>query len=218
MFSIAKTSFCVIICGFARLIDMKKILTILLLLSLLMGCNDKKEELLMSERDKIEKYLTSSRHLIAESDLVNSLDENPPFYSTFDRYAYRHIVNYYDADRELKPIVNWGDKIEIRFTAYTFTGSEPSTSSIYWSNVPDVIEQLDKRSDKTLDWSKEPLQITLGTTSILAGLEHTLPGCHEADSVQVFMTSNLAYGENAINVVPKNAMVAWYMRIEKVLK
>ena len=55
--------------------------------------------------------------------------------------------------------------------------------------------------DKTLDWSKEPLQITLGTTSILAGLEHTLPGCHEADSVQVFMTSNLAYGENAINVV-----------------
>lgn len=172
----------------------------------------------MSERDKIVKYLTSSLHLIAEEDLSNSLDENPPFYSTFGRYAYRYIVNYYDADREAKPIINWGDKIAIRFNAYTFTGSEPTNSAIYWSNVSEVIEQLGKKSGNTLDWSKEPLQITLGTTSILAGLEHTLPGCHEADSLQVFMTSNLAYGDNAINVVPKNSMVAWYMKIEKVLK
>jgi hypothetical protein len=197
---------------------MKKFLIILLSLPLLVGCNEKKEELLMAERDKIVKFLTSSRHLIAESDLGSSLDENPPFYSTFGQYAYRYIVNYYDADRETKPVVNWGDKIEIRFNAYTFTGSEPSTSAIYFSNVPEIIEQLGKKSDYTLSWSKEPLQITLGSTSLIKGLEHTLPGCHEADSVQVFMTSNLAYGDNAINVVPKNSMVAWYMKIEKVLE
>lgn len=197
---------------------MRKILVILFLLPLLAGCKDKEEDILMSEHDKIVKFLTSSRRLTAEEDLGNVIDSEPPFYSTFGRYAYRHIVNYYDAGREAKPIVYWGDKIEIRFTAYTFTGSAPSNSAIYWSNVPSVIEQLGKKSDNTLDWSKEPLQITLGTTPILKGLELTLPGCHEADSVQVFMTSSLAYGDEIINVVPKNSMVAWYMRIEKVLK
>ena len=195
---------------------MKKIWVILLLLPLLVGCKSKEEEIILSERDKIEKFLTSTRRLIAEENLSNTLDENPRFYSTFGRYAYRHIVNYYDANRATKPVVNWGDKIEIRFNAYTFTGSEPSTSAIYWSNVPAIIEQLGKKSDNTLDWSREPLQITLGTTQLLKGLELTLPGCHEADSVQVFMTSKLAYGDEIINVVPKNSMVAWYMKIEKV--
>ena len=188
------------------------------MLPLLVGCKSKEEEIILSERDKIEKFLTSTRRLIAEENLSNTLDENPRFYSTFGRYAYRHIVNYYDANRATKPVVNWGDKIEIRFNAYTFTGSEPSTSAIYWSNIPAIIEQLGKKSDNTLDWSREPLQITLGTTQLLKGLELTLPGCHEADSVQVFMTSKLAYGDEIINVVPKNSMVAWYMKIEKVLK
>ena len=188
------------------------------MLPLFVGCKDKAEEILLTERDKIEKFLTSSRRMVAEENLSSTLDENPPFFSTFGRYAYRHIVNYYDADREAKPVVNWGDKIEIRFNAYTFTGSEPSNSAIYWSNIPTIIEQLGKKSDNTLDWSREPLHITLGTTELLKGLELTLPGCHEADSVQVFMTSKLAYGNEVIMNVPKNSMVAWYMKIEKVLK
>ena len=195
---------------------MKKFLTILLLLPLLVGC--KQEDTLLSERDKIEKYLTSSRRMVAEENLGNVIADNPAFYTLFGRYAYRHIVNYYDADRDSKPVVDWGDNIEIRFNAYTFTGSEPSNSAIYWSNVPEVIEQLGGKSGNTLDWSAEPLSIKLGTTKILEGLERTLPGCHEADSVQIFMTSNLAYGKHLIGVVPKNSMVAWYIKIEKVTK
>ena len=199
---------------------MKKILTILFLLALLAGC--KQEDTLLSERDKIEKYLTSTRHMVIESEVGNVIEENPAFYNLFSRFAYRHIVNYYDEGREDRPVVAWGDRIEIRFNAYTFTGSEPTQSAIYWSNIPDIIERLGNNkgtvADNTLDWSTEPLTIHLGTTTILEGLEHTLPGCHEADSVQVYMTSNLAYGKNIIGVVPKNTMVAWYMKIEKVTK
>lgn len=194
---------------------MKKFLTILILLATLAGC--KQEDTLLSERDKIEKYLTS-RRMVADTELGNVIEDNPAFYSIFGRYAYRHIVNYYDAGREDKPVVEWGDRLEIRFDAYTFTGSEPSTSAIYWSNDPETIQELSKKSGNTLDWSTEPLTITLGTTAILEGLERTLPGCHEGDSVQVFMTSNLAYGKHLIGVVPKNSMVAWYMKIEKVTK
>jgi hypothetical protein len=195
---------------------MKKFLTILILLATLAGC--KQEDTLLSERDKIEKYLTSSRRMVADTELGNVIEDNPAFYSVFGRYAYRHIVNYYDAGREDRPVVEWGDRLEIRFDAYTFTGSEPSTSAIYWSNNAETIQELGKKSGNTLDWSTEPLTITLGTTAILEGLERALPGCHEGDSVQIYMTSNLAYGKHLVGVVPKNSMVAWYIKIEKVTK
>ena len=195
---------------------MKKFLTILILLATLAGC--KQEDTLLSERDKIEKYLTSSRRMVADTELGNVIEDNPAFYSVFGRYAYRHIVNYYDAGREDKPVVEWGNRLEIRFDAYTFTGSEPSTSAIYWSNDAETIQELGKKSGNTLDWPTEPLAITLGTTAILEGLERALPGCHEGDSVQVYMTSNLAYGKHLVGVVPKNSMVAWYIKIEKVTK
>lgn len=195
---------------------MKKFLTILILLATLAGC--KQEDTLLSERDKIEKYLTSSRRMVADTELGNVIEDNPAFYSVFGRYAYRHIVNYYEAGREDRPVVEWGDRLEIRFDAYTFTGSEPSTSAIYWSNDAETIQELGKKSGNTLDWSTEPLTITLGSTAILEGLERALPGCHEADSVQVYMTSNLAYGKHLVGIVPKNSMVAWYIKIEKVTK
>ena len=195
---------------------MKKFLSILFLLAFAVSCE--KEDLLLSERDKIEKYLTSSRNMVIESEVGNVIQNNPPFYNIFDRFAYRHIVNYYNEGRNEKPIVEWGDKIEIRFNAYTFTGSEPAQSAIYWSNIPEVIAKLSEKSGGSLDWPTEPLTIELGKTEMLEGLEYTLPGCHEADSVQVYMTSNLAYGKNLVGVVAKNSMIAWYMKIEKVTK
>lgn len=195
---------------------MKKFLTILLLLPMIVGCTE--ENTLLTERDKIVKYLTSTRRMVEESELDSVIEEHPAFYNVFGRYAYRHIVNYYDADRESRPQVAWGDRLELRFTAYVFSGSEPRTSDIYWSNVPEVIEELGSKSDNTLDWSTEPLIVDLGSSKLLEGLERALPGCYEADSVQVYMTSNLAYGKEIVGLVPKNSMVAWYMKILKVTK
>ena len=195
---------------------MKKFFAILFLLPLLVSCEQ--EDTLLSERDKIEKYLTSSRHMVNKSEVGDVIEENPAFYEIFGRYAYRHIVNYYDEGREDKPAVAWGDKVEIRFDAYTFTGSEPNVSNLYWSNIHETIVEVGDKSNYTLDWSEEPLTVVLGQTEILEGLELALPGCHEADSVQVYMTSNLAYGKQLMGVVPKNSMVAWYMKIEKVTK
>jgi hypothetical protein len=157
--------------------------------------------------------------MIAEEALGEVIEEEPSFYSTFGRYAYRHVVNYYDEGRESRPQIEWGDKLELRFNAYTFTGTEPKNKeNLYWSNIPEVIAQLGSNSGNTLDWSTEPLFIELGKTDILDGLELTLPGCYEADSIQVYMTSELAYGKALIGSVPKNSMVAWYIKVEKVTK
>ena len=195
---------------------MKKFLTILFLLAFAAGCE--KEDLLLSERDKIEDYLVKSRHMVDKSNVGGVIVEYPAFYEIFGRFAYRHIVNYYDEGREDRAVIGMGDKIELTFfNAYTFTGSDPQQSAIYWSNVPEIISSIDnKTSGNTLDWPSEPLTITLGETEILEGLEVSLPGCRDADSVQVYMTSNLAYGKQVIGNVPKNSMVAWYMKIKKI--
>ena len=81
-----------------------------------------------------------------------------------------------------------------------------------------TILKLQQQSDSKLEWSIEPLKVTLGETDMIEGLELALEGCREKDSVQVYMTSNLAYGRKNLGSVPKNSMVAWYMKIEKVTK
>ena len=199
------------------MVSVKRYLMMLpLLLLSLVGCD--KEDIILSERDTIEKYLTSTRRMVAEEEVGSVVEEEPLFYSTFGRYAYRHIVNYYEEGRDERTEVAWGDELELRFNAYVFTGSEPSISSLYWSNVEEVIISFQQQSNSELIWSSEPLRVKLGTTDIIEGLEMTLPGCREGDSVQVYMTSGLAYGSKNLELVPKNSMVAWYMTIEKVKK
>lgn len=196
---------------------MKKILTILTLALAMMGC--KNEDSLFTQQENIVKYLTSSRKMVAEEELSSVIEENPLFYSTFGRYAFRHIVNYYEEGREERNIVEWGDELQIRFNAFTFTGSEPSiNANLYWSNIESVIERLESQHNLPLDWSREVLPIKLGTTPVIEGLERSLMGCREQDSVQIYMTSSLAYGKNLIGDVPKNSMVAWYLKIEKIIK
>jgi hypothetical protein len=182
------------------------------------ACNDE-EDIVLSQHDNIERYLTSTRRFVAIENLSSVIENNPAFYETFGRYAYRHIVNYYDEGREERPLVEWGNSVQVRFNAFVFSGSEPTIpSSLYWSNVPSVVASMAAQTGEPLVWSSEPLSLHLGTTELIKGLELTLPGCRERDSVQVFMTSSLAYGKSIIGSVPKNSMVAWYMKIEKVTK
>ena len=197
---------------------MKKILAILFLLVFAAGCE--KEDILLSERNLIEKYL-ADRKIYSESEVGSVIQDNPPFYQVFGRYAYRHIVNYYDNDRVHRRAIKLGDKVKLRFNAYIFNGKEPSTPAIYWSNVPSVIKDLGDRlfqqhTINSLKWSTDPLIVKLGETEILEGLELTLQDCYEGDSIQVYISSNLAYGNKPVGVIPKNSMVAWYIKIMEI--
>ncbi|MBQ1224353.1 MAG: FKBP-type peptidyl-prolyl cis-trans isomerase [Alistipes sp.] len=193
---------------------MKRFFAIVMVAVLTLACDD--EGTLLTERDNIEKFLTSTRRMVAEENLGSVIEDNPKFYTVFGRYAYRYIDNYYDADRENRAVVEWGDEVVLRFNAYTFTSTEPSNSAPYWSNVPEMIDKLGKHGD--LEWSRDPLAIRLGTTDVIEGVERALVGCREQDSVQVFMTSSLGYGKRLVGSVPKRSSLAWYMKIEKVNK
>ena len=194
---------------------MRKVLYILVAAVVLCAaCN--KEDLRFAQHEAIVKYLTSIG-LVAEENVGDVIEDNPQFYSTFGRYAYRYIPTYYDAGRESRAEVEWGNTIEIYFDAYVIENGKPTT--IYWSNTEEMYRKFrSENPDFTVDWSTDPLRITLGETEILEGLNMTLPGCREKDSVQVFMTYDLAYGKKIVGTVPKNSAVAWYMKIDKVEK
>ena len=188
--------------------------------ALLCSCSDD-EDMLTKQKDSIVKYLTSSRRLIDEQEVSTSLQENPPFYTAFNNSSYRHITNYYEDSREEWMEVEPNSIIDIQFNAYIFSGSEPNLVSTYWSNIPatiSAIEASNKHQYDKLIWSTDPLTVRLGRGEVIEGLEAALIGCRDQDSVQVYMTSQAAYGKHIIGSVPKNSSVAWYIKILSVTR
>ena len=80
------------------------------------ACKDD-EDALTTQRQRIVSYLTSSHvpQLIAEEDVENSLEPNPPFYELIDQQVYRYISTYYDAGRESRAVVEMGDEVELTY-------------------------------------------------------------------------------------------------------
>ena len=184
------------------------------------GCENN-EEMLMKQKDAIVKYLTSSRRMVAEEEIGNVIAENPAFYTQFGQDVFRHVTNYYAADRDEWMRVEPTSSLDIRFAAYLFSGTEPNKQSIYWTNIPELISEIEATNNNQYDdliWAETPLTVQLGRGDLLRGLEEALIGCHDQDSVQVYMTSAAAYGKQVIGAVPKDSSVAWYIKILNVTK
>lgn len=202
---------------------MKRLLHIaiwLLTATLLASCEEE-GDVFTTQQNSIEKYLTSTRRMVAEEQIGDVIEDNPPFYSTFGRYAYRHIVNYYEAGRDEWSVIEPGDRVEIEFNAYLFSGSEPSISNVYWSNIPATISKVEASNNNPyadLDWSEEPLSFVIGNGEVVKGVDEALIGCHDQDSVQVYMTYTMAYDKRLVGTVPKRSSIAWYMKIVNVIK
>lgn len=186
-------------------------------LILAVGCGDD-VDVAETQRSNIERYLTSSHtpRLINVKEVENSLEPNPPFYELIDFSVYRYIATYYDADRKLKPAIKQGDEVTLTFTAYVFTGSAPSLSSVYLSNDQSVINALREAGLNADYWDVEPLTIKIGETNIIKGVTTSLIGCREGDSVEAYMTLDAAYEDDVVGVVPKESSVAWFYTIDSV--
>ncbi len=201
---------------------MKEVIYALMMAGALLtsGCN-KDEDILTKQKDAIVRYLTSSRKMVAEQEVGNVIEENPPFYTQFGQDVFRHIVNYYEEGREDWAAVEPTSTLDISFAAYTFSGSEPTKAQLYWSNIPALISEIEASNNNQYDnliWSEEPLTVQLGRGAVIRGLEEALIGCYAQDSVQVYMTSAAAYGKHALGNVAKDSSVAWYIKILNVTK
>ncbi|MBR5863739.1 MAG: FKBP-type peptidyl-prolyl cis-trans isomerase [Alistipes sp.] len=194
-------------------------LVVAVAMTALVGCNDDQTKV-EQQRTSIERYLTSSHspRLIPKEEVANSIEYNPPFYERLAPDVYRYIATYYAADRDLQAEVEMGDVVELKFTAYEFSGSRPSDSNIYYTNDAEVLAEMEAEGLDTKFWSAEPLVVKLGETNIIKGVEQSLLGCREADQVEVYMTYEAAYDKQAVGLVVKGTAVAWYYTISKVTK
>lgn len=185
------------------------------------SCKNDTDTVLTKQQDAIEKYLTSSHtpKLINETEVANSLEENPPFFTRWDLDIYRYIATYYDEGRENRTEIYRGTTFQIVYTAYLFNGNKPSVADMYATNNPDSITELTQAGLNTsYEWSTEPMRITLGSSDLVSGLETALEGCREGDSVEIYLTYLEAYGNNYIGKVPSKSSVVWYIDIVDVVE
>lgn len=180
------------------------------------SCSNDTDTVLTSQQTSISKYLEGSHQprLIAESEISASLDNEPEYYEQWGLDLYRYIATRYAEGRDEKPTVDWGSTITISYSAYIFTGSKPAISSLYATNEEDKIEQLKNLGLNTsYEWTTDPLEVTIGESAILKGLEEALPECKEGDTVEIYMTFPKANGNNYVGMVPAKSAVMWIINI-----
>lgn len=209
-----------------------------LALAAFVSCSDE-EDILPRQQERIVSFLTGSHvpRLLSERDAAQSLDNDPPYYSTFGSTTYRYIADVYAPERLTRPEVTAGSSVEVTFSLYDFTSyAAPRGSDCIFSNDTTVINRLvegglNPRYWVECDLGGEPIRdehgqfvplarrLRIGEGELLRGLQEALVGCREQDEVELYMSYNQAYGEKLIvGLMTKQCPVAFFCRIDKVTK
>ena len=158
------------------------------------------DEFAPKQRTQIETYLTR-----------NKLE-----YTITSDSAYVHLAGnkHLEADEVRGEGATTDSRVTFNFEAYTFSSSPATTP--YYTNKREVAEKLTNLN--TMYWDFEPRVTTLGKGEILNPLEEALEGSLRGDSLAVFMTSSIAYGESGMGTVPANTAVMFVLIVEDVEK
>lgn len=195
-----------------------KLTGLLAALLLLAGCSQE-EETLPNQRNSIVSFLTSTHapQLISEEAVAESPDENPPFYTAKGNTVYRYISNYYDSGRASRAEVKSGSRVSITFRAYVFSMRNITDSDMpFFTNDPDLEQVLYEAGLTPGVWKFEPMELTLGQSGIIKGLELALLGCRQGDEVECYMTYNMAYGDTNFATIPRESAVAIFFTVNGV--
>lgn len=187
-------------------------------LLLLAGCSQE-EETLPNQRNSIVSFLPSTHapQLISEEAVAESPDENPPFYTAKGNTVYRYISNYYDSGRASRAEVKSGSRVSITFRAYVFSMRNITDSDMpFFTNDPDLEQALYEAGLTPGVWKFEPMELTLGQSGIIKGLELALLGCRQGDEVECYMTYNMAYGDTNFATIPRESAVAIFFTVNGV--
>ncbi len=191
----------------------------LILVAALCSCESNNDEN-YDQMESIVKFLEGSHtpKLIAQSEVASALDNNPPFYTEYGVYSYRYISTFYDAGRNERPEVRDGSVISISFDLYEFTGSaiDATTAIPAYSNRAQDEARLVEAGLNTTLWDFTPLELRVGDGTLLSSIEGNLVGCREGDEVYIYMTYNMAYGDDVLGLIGKEAMVRFSCTIESV--
>ena len=139
---------------------------------------------------------THAPRLVAEENLEEG--SNQPYYTVSGDAVYRYITDIYNPDRVNWPEVTPASTVKITFRAYVFTyanivttGSENNWTVPYYTNDAALKSFLEGRADALL-------------------------GCREGDAVEVYMTYNMAYGDDYFGLIPNESPIAWFFTVDAV--
>lgn len=199
---------------------MKRVFAILLLSCFAAACSED-DDILPQQQERITSYLTTTHapRLVAEGDV--DAGSQQLYYTASGNTVFRYIENMYNPDRENRTEVTPSSVVTITFRAYVFnyqnivTDGERVTMP-YYSNDP-LLEEAYVASGLTpLEWKFEPYVVNMSNTEILSGIRLALLGCREGDRAEAYMTYNMAYGDEIMNIVPKQSPLAFFFTVDKV--
>lgn len=192
------------------------------------------DRVLYDQQGRYVSYL-ALRHdpkLLTEQEAALIPDADPEFYTVTGESVYRYVRNYYDGDRVTRPLVAAGDEVTLTLSMYAFDytnlmflpgkpaeeGEAPPISMPFYSNNAELEQVFYQNGLPSGTWTFEPWKVKLGETEILKGLEMALPGLRERDTVEVYMTYNMAYGDASPDGLPEQMPVAVYLTVDEVKK
>lgn len=175
-------------------------ISILAIVAMVVAC-ETFDEFAPKQRVNIEKYLTDNKL----SYVI----------TTDSAYVYLAGNKFGEEQSTAKPGAQKGDKVTFNVEAYEFTTLPSGTP--YYTNKRYLAETISSQLDVS-QWNFEPWVVKLGSGEILNALEESLEGSIMGDSLAVFLTSSLAYGESGMGIVAPNTAVMIVLTVEDFAK
>ncbi len=191
----------------------------LLVACVAISCSGEEDTVLPNQQKQLLSFMTSTLKLVSYEAAIDPSagQENPEFYTEAGNTVYRWITNYYDADRESRPLVEKGSRVHLTITLYPFEFRRLTASSLpLYTNDRSLQPLLEKAGLDTQYWSFEPYILTVGESPTIKGLALSLEGCREGDIVELYMTYTMAYGEKWLYALKPESPLAIHFTVDLV--
>lgn len=179
---------------------------ILVCVFLLASACGKDEDSIASEQKKIVSYLAGQQIEEGSYDDLGGV--------------FRHVGNVGRDGYATAPRAATGDLVTFYFSAHLLNTSAKVSDTeqpLIYTNKQRLINDLLARG-LTGHWSADPHEATLGSSPLAKGIQRGLIGAREKDSLLLFMSSDMGYGNKEMFNIPKNSSLLFIIELVSVKK
>lgn len=149
-----------------------------------------------------------------QTDIKSCLTSEGIAYEQVATGVFRYIANANRTDYASSEVLSSGDQISLLFEGCEFDDSEESGfGDLFYTNREELLDE--DSGLNTTYWDFNPLEVTLGGSSLIVGLEYGLIGAKSGDSIEVWMSSDYGYGDNLNGTITENTPLAWRLVVQK---
>ena len=131
--------------------------------------------------------------------------------------VYRYVLNRDRAGYETALQAESGNTLRINYAVYAFSSSSAGgLGALIYTNNPEL--QNEQEGLDPTYWAKDPLEVVLGKTPLISGLDRGLYGVRQGDTLQLFMSSDMGYGDKPFGTIEADTPLVWNLGIKEVIK